>query len=48
VSVADVEIAHSMEGDGGVLVLVVEAHPAKRFVEALAADGRTVSVVPIP
>jgi hypothetical protein len=48
VSVADVEIAHSVEGDGGVLVLVVEAHPAKRFVEALAADGRTVSVVPIP
>lgn len=48
VSVADVEIAHSVEGDGGVLVLVVEARPAQRFVEALAADGRTVSVVPIP
>lgn len=48
VSVADVEIAHSMEGPGGVLVLVVEAGPAQRLAEVLAADGASVNVVPLP
>jgi prephenate dehydrogenase len=45
VSVADVEIAHSVEGDGGVLVLVVQAEPAARLVRALAASGVPASVV---
>ena len=48
VSVADVEIAHSVEGPGGVLVLVVEADPATRLVEALGATGAVVNVVPLP
>jgi prephenate dehydrogenase len=48
VSVADVEIAHSVEGDGGVLVLVVEAEPAKRLVAALEARGSHPAVVPLP
>lgn len=48
VSVADVEIAHSVEGDGGVLVLVVEAEPAVRLAEALADGGAAVNVVPLP
>ena len=45
VSVADVEIAHSVEGDGGVLVLVVEADPARRLVTALEATGSSPAVV---
>ncbi len=47
VSVADVEIAHSMEGEGGVLVLVVEAEPAVRLAEVLARGGAAVNVVPL-
>lgn len=39
VSVVDVEIAHSLEGAGGVLVLVVEAGPASRLGDALEAQG---------
>lgn len=48
VSVADVEIAHSVEGTGGVLVLVVEAGPAARLADALSATGAAVNVVPLP
>lgn len=48
VSVADVEIAHSVEGAGGVLVLLVEAGPAARLAESLAAGGAAVNVVPLP
>jgi prephenate dehydrogenase len=48
VSVADVEIAHSVEGDSGVLVLVVEADPGERLREALEAIGVRPSVVPLP
>lgn len=47
VSVADVEIAHSVEGDGGVLVLVVEAAPARRLVTALETTGSSPAVVPL-
>jgi prephenate dehydrogenase len=47
VSVADVEIAHSVEGDGGVLVLVVEAEPAGRLVAALEQRGSHPAVVPL-
>ena len=47
VSVADVEIAHSVEGSGGVLVHVVEAGPASRLADSLAAEGAAVNVVPL-
>ncbi|MDP9019299.1 MAG: prephenate dehydrogenase/arogenate dehydrogenase family protein [Actinomycetota bacterium] len=36
VNIADLEIAHSTEGDAGVLILVVEAEPAERLCSALA------------
>lgn len=39
VSVVDIEIAHSIEGDRGVLILVVETKHAQRFVEALNQRG---------
>ena len=39
VNIADVEVAHSVEGGGGVLVLVVGARHAERLVEALGARG---------
>lgn len=39
VSVVDIEIAHSIEGDRGVLILVVESNHAQRFVDALSLKG---------
>jgi prephenate dehydrogenase len=48
VSVADVEIAHSVEGPSGVLVLVVEADAGERLRSALEATGVRPSVVPLP
>jgi prephenate dehydrogenase len=39
VNIADLEIAHSTEGDRGVLVLVVDADSAGRLEEALEARG---------
>ena len=39
VNIADLEIAHSAEGDRGVLVLVVDADGADRLSEALTAKG---------
>ncbi len=39
VNIADVEIAHSSEGGGGVLVLVVAARHADAFIGALSARG---------
>lgn len=39
VNIADVEIAHSVEGGGGVLVLVVAARHADAFIGALHARG---------
>jgi prephenate dehydrogenase len=39
VSIADIEIAHSAEGDEGVLILLVEAADGDRLREGLAAEG---------
>ena len=39
VNIADLEIAHSSEGDAGVLILVVEAEPAGDLCNALASRG---------
>ncbi|MHB1502984.1 MAG: prephenate dehydrogenase/arogenate dehydrogenase family protein [Acidimicrobiales bacterium] len=39
VNIADVEIAHSVEGDRGVLVLVVDTHDAHRLGSELAGHG---------
>jgi prephenate dehydrogenase len=39
VSVADIEIAHSVEGDEGVLILLVEAGEGERFHGGLLAQG---------
>jgi prephenate dehydrogenase len=39
VNIADLEIAHSAEGDRGVIVLVVNAESANRLAEALALRG---------
>ena len=39
VNIADVEIAHSVEGSGGVLVLLLAADAADGFVAALVARG---------
>jgi prephenate dehydrogenase len=39
VNISDLEIAHSAEGERGVLVLVVDAEASSRLQEALAARG---------
>ncbi len=39
VSIADIEIAHSVEGDEGVLILLVEAADGERLRDALAEAG---------
>jgi prephenate dehydrogenase len=39
VNIADLEIAHSSEGQGGVLILLVEAADAERFRTGLAGRG---------
>lgn len=39
VNIADVEIAHSPEGGGGVLVMLVDGRDAARFSDSLAARG---------
>lgn len=39
INLYDVEIAHSAEGDRGVLVLVIDAEAATRFEQALAGRG---------
>lgn len=39
VNIADLEIAHSAEGDRGVLVLIVDADAAARLTEALSGRG---------
>jgi prephenate dehydrogenase len=39
INIADVEIAHSAEGDRGVLVLVIDADAAERLLGALAGRG---------
>ena len=47
VNIADLEIAHSSEGDRGVLILVVEATAAERLRRGLAAQGYRPSVTPL-
>lgn len=47
VSVADVEIAHSVEGREGVLVLLAEPEPARRLADALEARGERASLHPL-
>jgi hypothetical protein len=39
VNIADIEIAHSVEGRGGVLVLLIGADESDAFVAALAERG---------
>jgi prephenate dehydrogenase len=43
VNVHDIETAHSTEGSGGVLILVVSREPGRRLTEALHSDGYRVS-----
>jgi prephenate dehydrogenase len=47
VNVYDIEVAHAAEYRGGVLILVVAADVAGRFVEALAEGGRHASEHPL-
>jgi prephenate dehydrogenase len=44
VSVVDVEIAHSVEGDRGVLIVVVAAESAERYAAALKVQGFSCTV----
>ena len=52
VNIADIEIAHSLEGQSGVLVLVVSARGADAFENALVGHGyhvaRTALAVNVP
>jgi prephenate dehydrogenase len=47
VNIADLEIAHSSEGDRGVLILVVEAPAAERLRAGLVDQGYRPSVTPL-
>lgn len=47
VNIADLEIAHSGEGDRGVLILVVEARAAERLRRKLVDQGYRPSVTPL-
>jgi len=47
VNIADLEIAHSSEGDRGVLILVVEAVAAERLRQTLVGQGYRPSVSPL-
>jgi prephenate dehydrogenase len=48
VNVSDLEVAHSGEGGGGVLIMVVEVDDAPRLREALLAQDIRSSSVPLP
>lgn len=48
VNIADIEIAHSVEGRGGVLVLVIVEPDADAFVAALAERGYHPARTPLP
>lgn len=48
VNIADVEIAHSVEGGGGVLVLLIPEHGTDAFEAALAERGYHPSRTPLP
>ncbi len=47
INLYDVEIAHSAEGEGGVLVLVIDAEAGPRFAEALAGRGHRSATSPL-
>ena len=47
VNIADLEIAHSSEGERGVLILVVEAAAAERLRGGLTEQGYRPSVTPL-
>jgi prephenate dehydrogenase len=47
INIYDVEIAHSVEGERGVLVVVIAASAAATFADALAAKGHRSSTSPI-
>jgi len=47
INIYDVEIAHSVEGDRGVLVVVIDAASAPTFGQALAAKGHRSSTSPV-
>jgi prephenate dehydrogenase len=47
VNIADVEIAHSSEGDAGVLIVVVEQAEAERLKAALVERGYRPSTIPL-
>lgn len=47
VNIADLEIAHSSEGDQGVLILLVETHTADRLRAGLADHGFRPAVLPL-
>ena len=47
VSIADIEIAHSIEGDEGVLILLVEAAIGERLQGGLMAHGYRPTLHPI-
>ncbi len=47
VSIADIEIAHSVEGDEGVVILLVEAANGERLLEGLHAGGYKAVVRPL-
>jgi prephenate dehydrogenase len=47
INVFDLEIAHSVEGDRGVLVVVIDAASAPTFAEALAGRGHRCSISPV-
>ena len=47
VNIADLEIAHSSEGDQGVLILLVEAGAAERLRGGLVDQGYRPSVTPL-
>ena len=47
VNIADLEIAHSSEGEQGVLILLVEAAAAERLRAGLVDQGYRPSVTPL-
>lgn len=47
INIFDVEIAHSVEGDRGVLVVVIDVTSSPIFTEALAAKGHRSSTSPV-
>lgn len=47
VSIADIEIAHSVEGDEGVVILLVEAENGERLRDALVGNGYRAALRPL-